>query len=217
VSRRSGVYQHLGTALLGIAVGLVLVVVSQYLARNYGERPDAGPRGAEAPYSREAFGRAWADVDRDGCDQRNQILARDLEQVVLASDGCVVLRGVLVDPYTGQREAFVRGTTTSRLVQIDHIYSLRDAWDDGLAGAGKEQVRLQFANDPRNLVASLDNVNAAKGSLTPVEWSDNAVDRCPYQASYQQVASAYGLDVDSEVEGFLAAESRRCSRLLTER
>jgi hypothetical protein len=33
-------------------------------------------------YAREKFGPAWFDADLNGCDTRNDILARDLRQVV---------------------------------------------------------------------------------------------------------------------------------------
>ena len=35
-------------------------------------------RAPKTGYSREEFGPPWADVDRNGCDTRNDILARDL-------------------------------------------------------------------------------------------------------------------------------------------
>ncbi|WP_397321065.1 hypothetical protein [Paenarthrobacter nicotinovorans] len=36
-------------------------------------------RAPKAGYSREQFGPRWADVDRNGCDTRNDILRRDLK------------------------------------------------------------------------------------------------------------------------------------------
>lgn len=64
--------------------------------------------GTPRPYEREEFGQRWADIDRNGCDQRNDVLARDLVDVVYR-DGtreCVVERGVLADPYTGELVLF---------------------------------------------------------------------------------------------------------------
>ncbi|WP_308467880.1 hypothetical protein [Rathayibacter soli] len=46
------------------------------------------------------FGVGWLDVDRNGCDTRNDILARDLSKLQ-RSGSCKVLSGVLDDPYTG--------------------------------------------------------------------------------------------------------------------
>src|SRR5215213_3385680 len=53
-----------------------------------------------AGYTREAFGRPWADVDGNRCDTRNDVLQRDLRLIVLeARSKCVVLSGTLTDPY----------------------------------------------------------------------------------------------------------------------
>ena len=62
-------------------------------------------------YDRARFGQAWLDADRNGCDTRNDVLRRDLREVVLdaRTNGCVVLSGVLEDPYTGARVDFERG------------------------------------------------------------------------------------------------------------
>src|ERR687889_2014458 len=59
-------------------------------------------RAPKTGYSRDEFGPAWADVDRNGCDTRNDILARDLtdETVKAGTRDCVVLSGTLADPYT---------------------------------------------------------------------------------------------------------------------
>ena len=35
-------------------------------------------RAPKTGYSRDQFGAAWADADRNGCDQRNDVLRRDL-------------------------------------------------------------------------------------------------------------------------------------------
>ena len=81
-------------------------------------------RAPKAGYDRALFGRAWADVDRNGCDTRNDVLRRDLTDYVLkaGTNGCLVLRGTLRDPYTGNRIAFVRGPQ-SAVVQVNHVVS----------------------------------------------------------------------------------------------
>ena len=60
-------------------------------------------RGPLTGYDRAAFGQPWADADRNGCDTRNDVLRRALLDGVArpGTDGCVVLRGTLRDPYTG--------------------------------------------------------------------------------------------------------------------
>ncbi len=146
------------------------------------------------PYDRSAFGPAWADVDGNGCDTRNDILARDLTNLI--KDGsCRVLEGDLVDPYTGATQHFVRGRTTSSQVQIDHVYSLHEAWEDG-AHAWTYEQRLAFANDPDNLVATNGSVNRAKSDLPAGAWLPPLTSaRCAYVQTYALVGLDYGLPV----------------------
>lgn len=82
-------------------------------------------RAPTTGYDRDLFGQAWADTDRNGCDTRNDILRRDLDNVEFRADTncCVVVSGVLDDPYSGRSFTFVRGQGTSELVQIDHVVS----------------------------------------------------------------------------------------------
>ena len=90
-------------------------------------------RAPKTGYSRDQFGAAWADVDHNGCDTRNDILNRDLTDKTYKANthDCVVASGVLQDPYTGTRIDFVRGQDTSTAVQIDHVVALSDAWQKG--------------------------------------------------------------------------------------
>jgi hypothetical protein len=122
-------------------------------------------------YSRRQFGPAWADTDNNGCDTRNDILRRDLHEIVLkpGTYGCVVLSGVLRDPYSGAEIAFRRGVATSRAVQIDHVVALGDAWQTG-AQALTAATRLQLANDPLNLLAVSGPLNEQKGDGDAATW-----------------------------------------------
>lgn len=105
-------------------------------------------------YARDQFGKGWKDTDHNGCDTRNDILRRDLVSIVAETRGrgCKILSGILNDPYTGKLIEFKRGNDTSSAVQIDHVVALSDAWQKGARGIG-ESKRLEFANDPENLLA----------------------------------------------------------------
>ncbi|HEY0360475.1 MAG TPA: HNH endonuclease family protein, partial [Mycobacteriales bacterium] len=99
---------------------------------------DALPVKGRAPrtgYSRGEFGSAWADVDHNGCDTRNDVLARDLTGTARkpGTRGCVVLSGTLRDPYSGRTIAFRRGPRSAD-VQIDHVVALSNAWQTGAQG-----------------------------------------------------------------------------------
>jgi hypothetical protein len=89
-------------------------------------------RAPKTGYDRALFGQAWADVDRNGCDTRNDILKRDLTGITYTNSvPCKVQSGTLADPYTGTSINFLRGTATSSAVQIDHVVALSDAWQKG--------------------------------------------------------------------------------------
>ncbi|MFF2773071.1 DUF2510 domain-containing protein, partial [Streptomyces bacillaris] len=106
-------------------------------------------KAASTGYARTTdFGAAWLDVDHNGCDTRNDILARDLTGAV-KQGSCTVVRGTLANSYTGQTIDFVRGATTSALVQIDHIVPLQNAWVTGAQQLTQAQ-RVSLANDPLN-------------------------------------------------------------------
>jgi hypothetical protein len=149
-------------------------------------------------YDRDAFGQAWADTDRNGCDTRNDVLRRDLVDVVTkpGTHDCVVLSGTLHDSYTGRTIAFVRGNTSSLAVQIDHRVPLAYAWRHGAASWTAEQREL-FANDQAgNLVAVDGPANEAKSDSGPAEWMPaNTDDTCSYAASFVTVATKWRLSI----------------------
>jgi hypothetical protein len=138
------------------------------------------------------FGTAWLDVDRNGCDTRNDILARDLKAVV-RSGPCKVLSGVFAEPYTGNTIDFVRGNNTSTLVQIDHVVALSNAWQTGARQLTQAQ-RISLANDPLNLLAADGRANAQKGDGDAATWLPSAkAFRCTYIARQISVKATYGL------------------------
>ncbi|MFC8303528.1 DUF1524 domain-containing protein [Specibacter sp. NPDC057265] len=152
-------------------------------------------RAPKTGYSREEFGPAWADVDRNGCDTRNDILARDLaaETFKPGTHDCIVLTGGLADPYTGTTIDFVRGPATSSAVQIDHVVALNDAWQKGAQQLSADQ-RMAFANDPLNLLAVDGPSNQQKGASDAATWLPaNKSFRCEYVARQISVKATYSL------------------------
>jgi len=149
-------------------------------------------RAPKTGYGRALYGEAWQDVDGNGCDTRNDILRRDLTDVV-TRDGCVVTTGTLDDPYSGESRPFERGEDTSPLVQIDHVVALSDSWQKG-AQAWDDARRLAFANDPLNLLAVDGPLNAQKGDGDTATWlpPDRAY-RCAYVARQVAVKTTYAL------------------------
>lgn len=166
--------------------GTALVTASELLVK--GRAPKTG-------YTRSMFGDDWVDVDRNGCDTRNDILARDLTGVTFkpGARNCVVLVGTLLDAYTGASVSFVRGSATSNQVQIDHVVALSDAWQKG-AQQWDGRTRIAFANDPLNLLAVAAGTNQAKGDGDTATWlPPNKGYRCGYVARQVAVKHAYAL------------------------
>nr|WP_235833599.1 HNH endonuclease family protein [Aeromicrobium chenweiae] len=171
-------------------------------------------RAPQTGYSRERFGRSWRDLDRNGCDQRNDVLRRDLRDITLkaGTDGCLVLSGTLTSPYSGEVVEFVRGTTTSRTVQIDHVVALSDAWQKG-AQQWSAARREQFANDVLELRATDMHTNASKGSGDAATWlPPRKAFRCGYVARQIAVKSAYGLWVTPAERDAMRRVLVRCPR-----
>lgn len=170
-------------------------------------------RAPKTGYAREEFGPAWADVDRNGCDTRNDILARDLEGETFkpGTQNCVVATGTLADKYTGTTINFVRGNTTSSAVQIDHLIALSDAWQKGAQQLSAEQ-RRQLANDPLNLMAADGPTNSAKGDKDAATWlPPNKVFRCEYVARQTAVKANYSLWVTQAEHDAIAGILTACS------
>jgi hypothetical protein len=138
------------------------------------------------------FGTAWLDVDHNGCDTRNDVLARDLTDIV-RSGPCRVMSGELVSPYTGATIDFVRGDTTSTLVQIDHVVALENAWTTGAQQLSQDE-REALANDPQNLFAVDQHSNAQKRSGDAATWLPASTGfRCTYVEHQISVKTTYRL------------------------
>jgi hypothetical protein len=151
-------------------------------------------RAVKDNYEREAFGQAWLDVDRNGCDTRNDILRRDLTAVGFTEGSkCKVASGALHEPYTGQMVDFRRGPESSKAVQIDHVVALGDAWQKGAQQLTPQQ-RQSLANDPLNLIAADGPANQQKSASDAATWlPKNKAFRCHYVARQISVKAAYGL------------------------
>ena len=171
-------------------------------------------RAPRTGYSRSEFGQTWADVDRNGCDTRNDVLRRDLTAVVLkpGTHGCTVLTGVLHEPSTGQSVLFVRGVGTSLAVQIDHVVALGDAWQKGAQSLTLERRRA-LANDPLELLAVKGAVNQQKGDGDAATWlPPRKAYRCAYVARQVAVKAKYRLWVTPAERDALARVLSTCPR-----
>jgi hypothetical protein len=169
-------------------------------------------RAPRTGYDRDLFGSGWQDTDRNGCDTRNDVLARDLrgETFKPGTRNCVVLTGSLADPYSGTTMPFLRGQATSGDIQIDHVVALSDAWQKGAQSwpAGR---RAAFANDPLNLLAVDGGLNMGKGDGDAATWlPPNRAYRCAYVARQVAVKMSYGLWMTQAEKNAIATVLSSC-------
>ncbi|MGO2539970.1 MAG: GmrSD restriction endonuclease domain-containing protein [Specibacter sp.] len=170
-------------------------------------------RAPKTGYDRAEFGQAWADVDRNGCDTRNDMLGRDLTAKAFkpGTRDCLVLTGILADPYTATTIDFVRGSATSSAVQIDHVVALNDAWQKGAQQLTVAQ-RTAFANDPLNLLAVDGPSNQSKGAGDAATWlPPNKGYRCDYVARQISVKATYTLWVTQAEHDAMARVLENCA------
>ena len=209
--------------VIGVGAGIGLPKVSDTVGEMTGEYAASGPAADalaqltvdddpdKSGYDRDLFGYRQTDDDGNGCDVRDDVLARDLTDVTYQSAGsCVVQSGTLDDPYTGETIHFQRGQTTSSAVQIDHVVALENAWQSG-ARDWDSAKRYRFGNDMDNLLAVDGPANQGKGSASAAYWlPTNADYRCDYVARQIKIKTEYGLTVTSQEQRAMRAVLAAC-------
>jgi hypothetical protein len=98
-----------------------------------------------------------------------------------------VTHGRWKDVYTDETITDVTDAT------IDHAVSLRWAWDNGASGWAKAK-RIEFGNDPVNLVVTTRATNSAKGAAGPGEWVPEDLHSAKeLRARQARIVKKYGL------------------------
>ncbi|MCX5197855.1 HNH endonuclease family protein [Streptomyces sp. NBC_00249] len=150
-------------------------------------------------YKREDFGRYWSDETdavggRNGCDTRDDVLRRDLRELRQGDrNPCVVVSGMLHDPYTGKELPYSYRRASQ--IQTDHVVALGAAWRGG-AYAWTAQRRLEYANDLDGLLAVDKQTNYDKSSKTADKWRPPAKGYwCEYARRYTGIKAKYRLSV----------------------
>ena len=169
-------------------------------------------RAPKTGYTRAQFGATWADVNKNGCDTRNDILKRDLTNIVFRAKthDCVVESGTLLDPYSGSTINFVKGVTSSMDVQIDHVVALSNAWQTGAFKLTLEK-RTALANDPDNLLAVQGRLNSQKGDGDAATWLPPLKSiRCAYVTKQIIVKAKYGLWVTAPEKAAMLNVLSKC-------
>ena len=169
-------------------------------------------RAPKTGYTRAQFGPAWADVDRNGCDTRNDVLKRDLTSITYRAKtrNCVVETGTLVDRYSGETINFVKGNISSMEVQIDHVVALSNAWQTGAFKLTADQ-RKALSNDPLNLFAVKGRLNSQKGDGDAATWLPPLKSfRCSYVAQQIAVKAKYSLWVTAPEKAAMVSILAKC-------
>lgn len=165
-------------------------------------------RAAKTGYTREQFPH-WSDLNRNGCDTRNEILNRDLTKVIFKAGtrDCKVISGSLIDPYSGKEITF---SSTKSTIDIDHVVALSNAWQTGAAYFDKTKRQL-IANDPLNLLAVDSNLNRQKGDGDAATWLPPLKSyRCDYVARQIAVKAKYALWVTSPEKEAIVKILEKC-------
>lgn len=157
----------------------------------------------ESNYERDRFGEPWADIDDDGCNQRDQVLLRDARKgtVKVARQGSCdhdVLAGTWDDPYTGQTLTFtdLKDPQQAQALQVDHVVPLSEAWKSG-ADAWTDQRREQYANTLSVLLAVDGPANMSKGDQDPASWRPRKAYQCTYAIRWIKIKHAWALSIDA--------------------
>lgn len=138
------------------------------------------------------FGYGWADTDRDCQNTRQEILIEQSTGPVYFADDdqCRVVRGRWISVFTNEV------ITDASTVDIDHVVPLKWAWDHG-AYLWTREKRIQFANDPVNLISVEASLNRAKGAKGPDVWLPPK-NRCGYIARFQRILVMYDLQLTDQ-------------------
>lgn len=146
--------------------------------------------GQSSPvYDRDKFG-GWSDENGNCLNTRHELLKNlSTGPIHYSPNGCRVIRGRWLDPYTKQT------FTDSSDLDIDHLVPLHWAWQRG-ASRWPNTKRRAFGNDRRNLFAVDDGTNRAKAAAGPLEWLPPNKDfRCQYVTRFWRIVLIYELRI----------------------
>lgn len=188
----------------------VATAADKKTARDLITRLRVKDRGPKTGYQRTDYGDNWADTApgvpyaHNGCRTRDDLLARDGRDIQRA--GCIVLSMRLTDPYTGRDIDWSKADADE--IQVDHIVPLSYGWRMG-APRWPMSKRLDFANDPLNLLPVDGTANEQKDGSGPAAWlPPQRRIRCAYVTRFAQVALKYDIPVTRADKNAMLAQCR---------
>jgi hypothetical protein len=164
----------------------------------------------KAKYDRKNW-KHWVDADKDCQDTRQEVLISESDVLVTFKDGkeCKVASGRWLCPYTDQM------FTDPRKLDVDHMVTLRDAFDSGGNNWDPEH-RKEFANNlnqPDALIAVSLSANRSKGSKGPNKWLPlNEAYRCEYTQKWRHIKISNDLVLNPVQEALVAYILKLCDQ-----
>ncbi|WP_327581071.1 HNH endonuclease family protein [Nonomuraea sp. NBC_00507] len=182
-------------------------------ARDLIQRLRVKSLGPNTGYERTRYGENWADTATgvpyagNGCRTRDDLLTRDGRDVTYREgSACEVVSMTLDDPYTG-RTIFWHQDNADE-VQVDHVVPLNYGWRMG-APRWPMSKRLDFAQDPLNLLPVDGEANEEKDASGPASWlPPQRRIRCAYVTRFAQVAFKYNVPVTAADKKTMLAQCR---------
>ena len=163
-----------------------------------------------AGYDRILFG-GYTDVDGDGCGNDELVLIRDSLAPPTLTPTCDSSSGLWYSPYDGQT------WTQPADVEIDHVVSIKEAWDSGASAWTTERRNAMFndISDSRTLRTVSQTIDATKQTNDPGNWMPPLEsDWCRYLADHISIKARWGLSMNpNEYEEITQTITERCSTL----
>lgn len=162
-------------------------------------------KNSTTEYSRSQFGYGWKDTDKDCQDARTEaLIAQSVGTIHYKTDkNCEVVRGKWISPFSSEI-IYIAST-----IDIDHVVPLKFAWIYGAEKWTKDK-RIQFANDPANLLSVEASLNRQKGAKGIGEWLPPK-NQCQYILRFERISKKYKLEIPNDKkQQYLSIKNKHC-------
>ena len=151
----------------------------------------------------------WIDADGDCQDTEQEVLiAESRVAATLDPNGCRVVGGLWLDPYTGQY------FTNPGALAVDHIVPFRDAHRSG-ADLWSAERREAYVNDlilPESLTTVSRSAARSRRGRDPAGWlPPDPAFHCAYVKAWVAVKERWDLETDPAEAQAIAEVLARCS------
>lgn len=163
----------------------------------------------EERYDRDKHYGGWINITKDkSClNTREVVLKRSStpDQIETTKNGCRILRGEWLDPYTDQQ------FTNPRDIQIDHMVPLKNSYVSGghLWSAEKRCAYANYLGNSFHLLAVSGDANEEKLDHSPVQYMPpNKAYRCEYLKNWLRIKMIWKLAMSDDevkaIQGWIA-------------